>query len=425
MREKRNWFKTLLQRLYITWDAFIANDLFTHASAGAYSFILSIFPVLLMVLVVLILVVHTAPEVITSLFGTTELFGGSFDLAPFIASITSIKTIGIFEIILGASIFWMARRFFASLQQGMKRIYRKRGKVKPVKENLIVLAGEALLVVLIVSLAIFLTAGNAYFDSVIPKSVMTPMLYAVLNNLFTFAPYGMLFLFLTLVYYFTPRTKPSAAQSALASLACSASFFVVLFVFATFVNMTKYNLVYGIMSNLIVVLLEVYLFFFLFLFFAQYQYVAQYFDSYLLAQLYLLPAYGDPNPFNQLKRMLFIEPVNFYRDYAIVKRPGEILFRLGDDTTELYYVWQGTIRLDMHDQIIETGRGRVFGEFSSIAGGLRTATAMAMTDAILLKLPAALFQETIEVDAELSRRTLQLISDYVRKKNKVPLSTDE
>lgn len=425
MREKRNRFKTLLQRLYITWDAFIANDLFTHASAGAYSFILSIFPVLLMVLVILIRIVHTSPEVVTGLLGSTEIFGGSFDLAPFIASITSIKSVGLFEVILGASIFWMARRFFASLQQGMKRIYRKRGKVKPVKENLLVLAGEALLVILIVSLAIFLTAGNAYFNSVIPQSVLTPVLFSLLNNLFTFAPYGMLFVFLTLVYYFTPRTRPSIAQSALASLACTASFFIVLAVFASFVNMTKYNLVYGIMSNLIVVLLEVYLFFFLFLFFAQYQYVVQYFESYLLAQLYLLPAYDDPNPFDQLKRILFLEPIGFYRQYATFRRAGEILFRVGDDSTELYYVWQGTIRLNMHDQVIETGRGRVFGEFSSIAGGLRTATATLVTDAILLKLPATLFQETIEVDAELSRRTLQLISDYVRKKNKVPLSTEE
>lgn len=425
MREKRNWFKSFLQRLYITWDTFIANDLFTYASAGAYSFILSVFPVLLMVLVILIRLLHTSPEVITGLLGSTELIGGSFDLEPFFASITSIKSIGIFEIVIGISIFWMARRFFASLQQSITRIYRKRGKVKPVKENLIVLGAEALLVILIVSLAIFLTAGNAFFDSVISQSLMSPVLFTLFNNLFTFAPYAMLFIFLFLVYYFTPRTRPTVTQSLFAALVCMVSFFIVLAIFASFVNMTRYNLVYGIMSNLIVLLLEVYLFFFLFLFFAQYQYVVQFFDSYLLAQLYLLPPYDDPNPFKQLRRLLFLEPVGFYHSYAISKRAGEILFRLGDESTELYYVWQGTVRLDMHDHVIEVGRGRVFGEFSSIAGGLRTATAIALTDVILLKLPARLFQETIAVDAELSRRTLQLISDYVRKKNKVPLSMDE
>jgi CRP-like cAMP-binding protein len=45
-----------------------------------------------------------------------------------------------------------------------------------------------------------------------------------------------------------------------------------------------------------------------------------------------------------------------------------------------------------------------------------------MTDVVLLKLPATLFQDTIEVDEKISRRTLVMIADYVRGKNKMPLS---
>jgi membrane protein len=423
MREKRNRLKGFAQRLYITFDAFMANDLFTYAAAGAYSFFLSAFPLMLMILVILIKLVSMSPRVISGLLGSTVILGGTFDLAPFIHAIRSIKTIGVFEILVGVSVFWMARRFFASIQQGMTIIYRSRVKARPIKENLVVLGGELVLIFLIVAAVIAIFGGNAFFSS--QGTRMSKAQYQAIRGVFRFAPAVIIFLFLFFVYYISPRKRPTFAQSFFASAACTVSFAVVHIAFTSFVNMSRYNLVYGVLSNIIVILLEVYLFFFLFLFFAQFQYVEQFFDSFLLAQIYLMPDYRDPDPIKQLERIMFLEPPRFYREYAVRMEKNAGIFRLGDDSTELYYIWKGFVRLDMPNQVIELGRGRIFGEFSSIAGGMRTATATAETDVILLKLPARLFRETVEVDADLSRRTLQMISDYVRKKNNVPLSPDE
>jgi len=71
------------------------------------------------------------------------------------------------------------------------------------------------------------------------------------------------------------------------------------------------------------------------------------------------------------------------------------------------------------------GRGKMFGEFSSIVGGTRTATAVALSDVLLLKIPGRVFQETLEVDGALSRKTLQMITDYVRKSNNLPLFSED
>ena len=149
-KEPKHRLLGFAQRLYITWDTFIANDLFTYASAGAYSFLMSAFPVILMVLVILLRFVKASPEAVQELAQSLGFFSESMDLSSVLSSVMSIKTIGFFEILLGFSVFWMARRFFASIQQCMRVIYRKRGKVKPLKENLVVLAGEVLLVILIV-----------------------------------------------------------------------------------------------------------------------------------------------------------------------------------------------------------------------------------------------------------------------------------
>jgi len=195
-------------------------------------------------------------------------------------------------------------------------------------------------------------------------------------------------------------------------------------VFGSFVNMSRYNLVYGILSNVVVTLFEVYVFFFLMLFFAQFQYVVQFFESFLIAQIYLLPRRDDPNPLRQIQRMMFIEPLHFYRRYAVSMRKGEVIFVLGEDSTELYYVWEGLVRLTMANQVIEAGKGDTFGEFSSIIGGSRTATATAHTDVRLLRIPADLFRETIEVNGAMSRRTLRMITDYVKKSGNFALFTD-
>jgi len=424
MKEKNDRLKGLAQRLYITWDTFMANDLFTYASAGAYSFLLSALPVLLMVLGILLRLLDTSPEVIRDLLGSSKLFTESLDISSFLDSVMSIKSVGIFEAIIGISIFWMARRFFASIQHGMKIIYRKRGKGKPIKENLVVLAGEAILIILIVAATIFLIAGNAFFNSELSENLFSPFFFSLLKNIFRYAPFAIILVFLFLVYLYSPRTRPGVKQSLGAAVACSVSFAIVQLVFTSIVNMSRYNLVYGILSNVIVLLLEVYLFFFLFLFYAQFLYVIQFFDSFLLSRIYLLPGYDDPNPLRQLERMLFVKPTLFYREYAIRKKAGETIFAIGEDSTELYYVWQGFVALNLPNQVIETGCGRIFGEFSLMIGASRTATAVAVTDVVLLKIPGRIFQETVEVDGGMSRRTLLMIADYVRKKNAAPLSTD-
>lgn len=424
MPEKKHRLKGLMQQLYITWSTFMANDLFTYASAGAYSFLMSALPVLLMVLVVLVRFFNTSPDTIRDMLNNSTLFSESLDISTFLNSVMSIKSVGIFEIIIGLSVFSMARSFFVSIQHGMQIIWRKRGKGKPIKENLLLIAGEVLLVILIVVMVIVITAGNAFFKSALSRHLLTPLLYSVVRNLFVFAPLAIIFLFLFLVYYYTPRTRPGALQSLISAAACTVSLILVQLVFASFINMSRYNLIYGILSNVIVILLQVYMFFFLFLFYAQFLYVVQYFESFLLARLYLLPAYDDPDPFRQIERMLFIQSPRFYRRYAVRRKAGDVIFVIGEESTELYFTCQGYVRLNMPNRVMDIETGRVFGEFSSIIGGTRTGTAVALTDVLLLRLPAAIFQETIEVDGEMSRRTLQMIADYVRKKNTDPLSTD-
>jgi len=416
MKGKRNTLTVFFQRLYITGTAFTQNDLITYATAGAYGFLLSALPILLMVIIILIRVVHASPAIITGLISQNAGFAHILDPESILDSALSIKAVGIVEIILVFSIFWMARSFFTSIQKGMTTIYRNRGKGKAIKDNLLVIAAEVILITLVVVMVAFMMSGKAIFSALAQAQIIAPAIQPYLRAFLRIVPFGLVIAFLFFIYYTVPRIKPRPRQSLFASLGCALTFALAKIALDAIVNMTKYNLVYGILSNVIVLLLEVYVFFLLFLFFAQYQYVSQYFEGFLLSKLYLLPEHDDPSPVKQFERMLFIEPPYFREKFETRARAGETLFARGDASTELYYVWEGAVRLAMPGHVIDVGKGSMFGEFSVIIGGNRTATATALTDCVLLKIPDHIFQETIEIDGNMSRRTLQMIADHMRKK---------
>lgn len=420
MRTKQLWLTGSAQRMFITWTTFLENDLFTYASAGAYGFLLSALPTVLMVLAILVRVLHTAPERIRDLFGKYYVIIPAEDFDRIVASLTSVRSVGIFEIVLGLSIFWMARRFFTSFQQGMSAIYRKRGRQKPIKETLIVIAGEVILVVLVVSMVIFIIAGNAVFRTVLARSFLSPVIYTLTRNLFRFVPFGIIVGFLFLVYSFTPRERPTWRTSLLSAAACTASFAVVQVAFRGFVNMTRYNLVYGFLSNVIVILLEVFVFFLLFLFFAQFQYVVQFYESFLISRIYRLPGPRETDPFKRIERGLFARPALLYRKYALHVKKGETMYRIDDDSDDFFYVWRGAVRItvpalnDSGERTREVLPGEVFGDLSGLIGGRRTSTATAAADTLLLKLPERLLREAIDVDGAISRKTLGMVTRYIR-----------
>jgi len=426
MQERRNHLLGAVQRLYITLDAFRSNDLLTYASAGAYSFLLSLLPIALMALLILLRILHASPEALISIVDSATIFSDALDISRFFDSVMAIKSIGIFEVIVGLSVFWMARRVFASIQQGMRIIYRKKGKKKAIKENLVVIASEVILVVVIVAVTGAVVAANAFFRTTISRGLIPPLLFALVRNLLRFVPLGILFGFLFLAYYITPRARPNPRQSVVAAAVCTGTFALTQFLFRSFATLARYNLVYGILSNLIVLLLEVYLFFVFFLLFAQFQYVSQYFESFVLAQIYLLPEYDDPRPLAQLRRVLFIKPDIFYRRYACVREAGATIFAMGEESTELYFVCHGVVTLSMPNRMAEVRRGGTFGEFSGLIGGARTSSARAETNVVLLRIPAEIFRETIEVDGATSRKTLLGIADYLRRSNNAvePLSPE-
>ncbi len=411
------------QKIYITILSFISNDLITVASAGAYNFLMSALPIYILTITILLRVLNRSPEEIKNILQTIPAFTKAFDVNRFFYVLTNISQFSYLEIVVAIFVVWMARRFFASIQHAIRKVYRKQIKIEPIKVSLIVFVGEIIIINIFVFLFMFLGFGNAilktdfvqnlFSKGIFSGSALSNHIYFILKTLFKIMPFIFMHLFIFAVYYFMPPVKPKKKNAYFSALVCTASHFILEFLFSIFRNTSKFTVVYGFVSNVILLLIQVWFFFFLFVFFAQFMYVTQFFKSFVVSQLYRMPNYSETGFLSQLERTIFIEPPKEYQKKAIQIKEGEFIFKYGDESTELYYIISGSVRIITPNKILDLEKGNSFGEFACLLNGKRVGTAIAKTDCLLAVVPEKEFLETLSIDGNVSRQALKILSDYM------------
>ena len=165
------------------------------------------------------------------------------------------------------------------------------------------------LLVVVIALTIFVfSSGRTLLETSFLQTLIPPVILEQSNRLVQFLPAILMFGFVTICFKGATRTKPQWKHCILAAAACTLTFFAFSFFSNMLRNTTTYNMIYGVMSGIILLLLKVFVFFILLLFFAQALFVHQFFDQLLLAELYLLPAREEVRLHLVLRRLLFIDP---------------------------------------------------------------------------------------------------------------------
>lgn len=410
---KNTWLKDLLKKFYLTVAAFISNDLITLSSAGAYDFFMSAFPILIMIVTILARVFKASPEVMEQLMLRMPAFSKAFNVERVFSLIDGISTFSMFEIVIAVFIFWMARRFFASIRHGIKVIYRKKIKTKKAKFNLNFIAAEAAIVIFIVLTVIIILTSNILLKIKLPQILLPVPFIFLAETLIYYFPFLFILFFVFLIYYFLPPVKPSRKNAFLCAAGCTVLYFAITVIFEIFKDTAKFNIVYGILGNAVLLLIQVWFLFFSFLFFAQFMYIAQFFNSFVISQLYLLPKQNDTVFLNRLSRSMFIEPPNFFKLKAKNIKAGTEIFKTGDETSDIYYIIEGTVKADFSKKSVELHRGEIFGEFACLFDGKRESSAEAVTDCVLSVISKEEFLETLSIDGRLSGKVLKTIAELI------------
>lgn len=446
MKPKKRSFLTVLQSFFFTFTLYFQNNLHLYALSCAFGFLYSLIPTVIMVTAVLIRILHTSPEMLYRLLHNAEKWIDTENLAYFENHfLTSGKPV-LFEIVTGITVFFLALRFFGTVMQSVRSIFHGSSKTRPLVAQLLSIAGEVILVMVTAAFTFVLSAFKSFFYTVrLGGTANLPLFFPFFNEgftallplLFNTVPYFLLCLFSAASFRFASGTKPEFKLCFAAAFLCSLLFAAVVYAFSLFMNTAQYNLIYGFLGNLMIMLLEVSVFFSLFLFFAQYVYVLQFFDSLLLAELYLLPARNETSLMQNIRRMLFIRADRFLpqqkpsysakhnkteneeRPVFEEYRAGALIFCEGDEGTDVYYLAQGSVELVRKNNISYLEQGSFFGQLNSLLNEKRDASARAVTDVQLLKIGTHRFNELLNRNPEAVRKTMNMVADRLKTQKSV------
>jgi membrane protein len=155
----------------------------------------------------------------------------------------------------------------------------------------------------------------------------------------------------------------------------------------------------------------------IFLFFAQWLYVAQYFDSLLICELYLLPNKDEDKFFKSLKRALFIQPQFLLRkkDFITILNSGEYIYKKNDTSRDVYYIFSGNVQLIHSTHVYNVEKGNFIGLESAFFDEIKREDAITLSDVELIKIPQEIFISLLERNSKASKKALNQISEYFAK----------
>ena len=414
--KKRSAKNTVGQLIYLTASFYARNDLYTCAASCAFGFLFSFIPIVMTVLVVLVHIIHASPEIIDSVLSRVSEYKTMFDAESFIDGILKVKTFGWIEFVLALFIVWMARKSFAAVMQGMRRIFHKKIKSRVLFNHALAVIGELSLIV-IATLIIVLVFALRNLFTLFPFATLPvelPPLFAFSPVLITVSEFALIFIIVLLAYRYASETKPKLKLCAACSALCTLSFFAAAKLTNEFLNIANYNIIYGVLSGVMIFLFQTYIFFTLFFIFAQVVYIVQFFDPLVLSELYLLPGRDDTKLNSIVKRILFITPSAIMNDVNVENyKAGSVIYAKNDRSDDSYYVVSGVVLINRNGNLSYCDTGSFFGEETCILDQLRTSEAKAETDCKLMKISAEEFRSLLEINHKTAEKALSHISEYV------------
>lgn len=97
---------------------------------------------------------------------------------------------------------------------------------------------------------------------------------------------------------------------------------------------------------------------------------------------------------------------------------GSVLFEEGSEAEFMYVILKGEIRLTLHGQTIATADpGAIVGEMALLNSDVRSATATAMTDCLLVPIDVHSFKSLIQYTPDFALHVMNMLAERLRRVN--------
>ena len=417
---------TFSQVMFLTFKYFLQNRLLSFAGACSFSFLFSIIPIFVMIAMVLIRILHASPKIVSSILNAIPGIHDYIDASNVIHLVESMNYVHSFEIFVGLFIFWMARRFFASVTDSLQNIFHNRTRRKALLNQIFTFLVE-LLTISTVSVVLFFyfSIGTLhFFDFLFDFLKNIPAIGFSYEDFssgtINFFPDFLIFAVVAILYKTSAGTKPGVRLCVSSGFLCTLAFKIFRTALNAILNVGNYNLIYGVLSHAIILLMEIFFFFVFFLFFAQLIFSIQFFDELLLGELYLLPKIDKKGLGGKIKRLLFIRPDFLVASGSgtVALEEGETLFKAGGNSKNAFYISKGSMNHVYADKkTVAKQRGDFFGEVECVLGQKRKYSAKTAEKTELVKIKADSFKFLIHQNQEASRKVFRKIMNQEIEKN--------
>ena len=415
------WGKLLLQRIIITIQFYEKKGLANHAAGGAYGFLLSAAPTLLLAAIFLLIMFRSSPHTITNLIQQDipflEIIFNESWITDNIITISRSGIPGVFSVV---SIIWAGRIFALTLQRGLLVVFSGLKKRNPVKEFLITLLIQLGVLVFIFGLIISSRTVMFILDNIkyLPK---------IIYDIFGLFRYHVLpFVALGIITYCGYRIIPANPPQRLSALRgtffCIIPYSVTYLALQFIINKTRYNFLYGTLGDLIILLVGVYFFFMFFFMGAQFANIRDSLEVLLFSNLLNVRKKSAGKRKNLLQK-LFFSPGGPLVKYLRLYKQGEIIINEGEKGNEVFYLLDGQVTV-LLSKSEKTGKpapvldaGVFFGEMEHLLSDRRTATVKAKTDVSVLAVPPKLFDDVLKSDAGIDRTLIENLTQRLKDAN--------
>jgi uncharacterized BrkB/YihY/UPF0761 family membrane protein len=407
--------RAFLQRTSFVMEVQAEKEIGNHAAAGALAFLLSAVPVLLLSLGLAGWVLEAFPGDTRRLQAwATQMLGPVHlpDAAPALFG-RGFFTVGTIAAVLG--LVASSRVFFSSIRRTFKVIW---GGKETVTTWVDVAAGylvEAMALVAVIAVLALSEAARVMLYSA--RHTFDRQMFASLVAVIEAVPLAVLWGFFVTTLRIFPIKKPGWGRVAMYSLIAVGVFELTGVILHVVINTNQYEVLYGVVANLVLVLLNVSIFFTLYFATATALFVEQNFDALLFGRHFRRWERNKPDLIDDF---LFGDISRLLSRYGRRFEPGSALFLQGQTGDTAFFVEQGEVEIVLegnHAVVAVLGPGEIFGETASLLGEPRTATARARSELLVLELPPAVFGFAIRSDRAANRKLLGTLADRLKQAN--------
>lgn len=403
------------QFLYLSFTNFAKNKLWESASSCSFGFVFSFVPIVLILLTVLLSILRVSSGMLNYLNTLAQNIAPLINFSPIVENLLKRHQFTAMDFVLVIWVIWMARKLFLSIVQGMTQIFGSVSQRKGWFNQLLTFICEFALIFVIAGIIMFSFAISQLAKSSFASTSdgLPKLLSQGSTALARILVYIVLFLCTFLIYKFISGTKPSFKQCILYAAINTVTFFIVSAFLDAFINKTNYNILYGTLSTLILLMVKVYFFFALFLLYAQMIYVSQFFDQLLKSQLYFLPEDQDDNLLQAFTRTLFINSSSIQNEENTANyKAGEIIFTKGEAVKSVFYLRKGIIEEKRGSEVNYIEHGTLIGETLCILNEKYTTSAKALTNCEILEFSSEEFMSILKADSKTASLAVTKVYEY-------------